>query len=364
MKKVMLFTLILLVSLTFIFCQSKNDAKTTDKENPESKIEKRDDGKTFAWKENPTVNDIPNQDLKGKLNGKDFTAEYIQFDEDGKDTKIYISNKKPEKLCSKMSFTNDMEKFVIQIPGKLNKGTYTNALTDGKNATLHFLVEKEGKKEISTVYNKKASLALEITEQTENNVKGKIAICIDDDTKSYIAGNFKSDFCESRYIAVEEAPTVNNIKWKMEKYTESEIPTVPLKGQFIGSNFEIKNVTIKDEDDKYTISFANKEAPKACDWIFGADSFKIDSKKPLKKGTFIVNAKDAENKKDWHIWFSYNQNYDRGLMSYNPFWNLALKIDDIDKTNNKVKGSVIAVCDDASKTMFAGAFEADYCQKK
>lgn len=74
--------------------------------------------------------------------------------------------------------------------GELIKEDFSKSL-DGFVADFHYF---DGKEDISVV-RVDWNLALVIEEMTENRVKGRIAMCFNDEAKSWIAGNFEAIRC-------------------------------------------------------------------------------------------------------------------------------------------------------------------------
>ncbi|MDH4128769.1 MAG: hypothetical protein OEV44_08460 [Spirochaetota bacterium] len=311
---------------------------------------------TFKWTKAPKIENIPNQPISGKVRGSDFQGIYVQFDEEADETKIYISPKKPLKSCKQISFFVKDQQIVISIKGRLRPGKYIETISVAKNCKLtNFDVNKKDTFYVSVNY------ALQIDKIQDKLVIGKIAICVNDDEKSVIAGTFTGEYCATRYKVIDQPHKVNDTLWSMEKYTLKDIPNKQIKGMFIGSEFDIKQILLKDNGTDFSLEIRNKKSTLPCTTVFGVDSFQVNSKLPLKKGTYFSHFNDKD--RNWHVGFSYVRLHDRGDLGYNASWNLALAIDSIDKTNKIGHGRIVVSCNDKAKTMFAGSFKAEYCVK-
>jgi hypothetical protein len=149
----------------------------------------------FAWKQNLTVNDIPDSPIKGFLNGKEITFEYINFENwrGSGDNVINFSNKRPKQDCGFVE--NDDAFTLIKKAGEFTVGNFVkesfDSRVDGVSSDYHYY--QEGKDIIKV--DEQWNCALIITDINEKTVKGKIAICYNDKNKSWIAGTFEAVRC-------------------------------------------------------------------------------------------------------------------------------------------------------------------------
>jgi len=155
--------------------------------------EKRPEG--FVWSESVKISDIPNHNLKGVLNGKEVSFEYINFEQwrGSGDNVFNFGNKKPGQNCGYVE--NDAAFQLMRNGAEIQTGDlitedFSKSL-DGFVADFHYF---DGKEDISVV-RVDWNLALVIEEMTENRVKGRIAMCFNDEAKSWIAGNFEAIRC-------------------------------------------------------------------------------------------------------------------------------------------------------------------------
>ncbi len=360
MNKTLFALAMLIIAGLLMSCGDDKDKSKKDKKEPVKKEKVTE----FKWTDSPMVKDIPDANISGKIKGVKIENAYVQFNEEKDEVRVIVSKVKPDKLCGKIGTFVKGEQMQLVFEKKFEKGkTYTKILKDAPKGTLYYFEEKDGKQQRKSEYLKIA-YAIEITELSGTKVKGKIAFCGDDSARSYVAGTFDGEYCPTRYKVIEKPHKVNGVLWQKEKYDAKDIPDKPIEGMFIGSKMDIKDVEVKIKKEGYSIIIRNKKPNEPCKYASEADSFKIDSKKPLKKGTFIATSLDKGVRDKWHTWFSYPQNHDRGPMSYNTGWTLALKIDKIDEAKKIVEGKVIVACTDEAKTMIAGAFKANLCDKK
>ena len=176
--------LFFLLALAFFSCGDKNDD-----------IDRKGDG-SFQWKETLTLDDIPDSPVKGMLNGTEVNFEYINFEQwrGSGDNVINFSDKKPNQNCGYVENDNAfhlMRKSGDIGVGELLKESFSSNL-DGFVGDYHFF--KEG--DIETV-DVQWNCALIITDINEKTVTGKIAMCFNDEKKSWIAGTFEAIRCSN-----------------------------------------------------------------------------------------------------------------------------------------------------------------------
>jgi len=150
----------------------------------------------FRWMENISPDKIPDMQLKGMMNGKPITIEYVNFEKwrGSGDNVINFSDKKPKQNCGFIE--NDIAFHLTRANGDFQEGdfikeNFTQNL-DGYSAEFHYYTENNIKK-VSVPWN----CVLKITDMDEKTVKGKIAICFKDEAKSWIAGNFEAIRCNN-----------------------------------------------------------------------------------------------------------------------------------------------------------------------
>jgi hypothetical protein len=179
---------ILFLSLIFLFfsCGKKDDA---------NKVQISAKGE-FKWMETVSVDKIPDTPIKGFINGKPVNIEYVNFEKwrGSGDNVINFSNKKPMQNCGFIE--NDMAFHLTRASGDFGKGEFVkdgfNKNIDGYSAEFHYYIENNIKK-VSVPWN----CVLVISEIDDKTVKGKVAICFKDDSKSWIAGTFEAVRCNN-----------------------------------------------------------------------------------------------------------------------------------------------------------------------
>ncbi len=184
LKKIFLVTVL---SLIFFACNKNEKAPEVQKTNKGE----------FVWSDKLTVKDIPDFEIKGMLGGKEVKFEYVNFEKWGgsNDNVLNFSLTKPEQQCG---FIESFRGFEI-----LNKG---NAIPTGETTKQTF---SDDQKTFSVVFknvqsdgspvksNSKWAMALVIESRNDKNVTGKIALCFNDEQKSWVAGKFTAVICNN-----------------------------------------------------------------------------------------------------------------------------------------------------------------------
>lgn len=178
--------LILFSILIFASCNKKESEETENKSV-----------KDFSWKSELKISDIPEMPVKGFINGKEIKIEYINFEKwrGSGDNVINLGNVKPNNNCGYVesgSSFHIMHKSGEIKTGELLKATFDQNL-DGYIS--YYDTSKTGVSEIKSTIP--WNCALVITEIKEDIVKGKLAICFKDDSKSWIAGTFEAIKCNN-----------------------------------------------------------------------------------------------------------------------------------------------------------------------
>lgn len=167
-----------------------------DKKGSDQSTEQNTDKSTFVWKDKLTVNDIPEFDVKGYINGKEVQILYVNFEKwrGNGDNVINFGTKLPEQNCGAV---NNDSAFHIMRPsrdfaqGEFLKESFTKDV-DGYVADFHVFEGQESRK-ISVPWN----CALVLDEISERTVKGRIAMCFKDDKNSWVAGKFEAIRCNN-----------------------------------------------------------------------------------------------------------------------------------------------------------------------
>ncbi|HCN36889.1 MAG TPA: hypothetical protein DIS94_04155, partial [Bacteroidetes bacterium] len=102
---------LILISVTIFSCSENNNSENLTSNN-----------KSFVWKENLTVGDIPDDSVKGFLNGKEIKFEYVNFEKwrGSGDNVLNFSTKRPLQDCG---FIENDDAFSVMIKnGDFNPG--------------------------------------------------------------------------------------------------------------------------------------------------------------------------------------------------------------------------------------------------
>ena len=151
----------------------------------------------FNWKENLAVLDIPDFELKGNLNGKEVRFPYVVFEiwRGSKDNVLNFSLEKAEQKCG---YIENYQGFQLISRGSyLTKGEVSKPAfnDDAKNyQSFYRFINPDGTSYKSDV---RWNFALNIENITDKIVTGKIAVCFDDEKKSWIAGRFEALVCNN-----------------------------------------------------------------------------------------------------------------------------------------------------------------------
>jgi len=156
------------------------------------------DKNNFTWNDVINADRIPDFPVKGMMNGKEFKVEYVNFEywRGSDDNVINFASKPPRQNCG--SFADDDSGFrLTKKAGQFKEGTFLkdsfNTPIEGTVADFHFSSGKDNTKNMTPEWN----CALVITDINSKTVKGKIAICFKDDSKSWVAGTFEAVRCNN-----------------------------------------------------------------------------------------------------------------------------------------------------------------------
>lgn len=156
------------------------------------------DKSTFSWAEVVSIDKIPDFELKGMMNGKEFKVGYVNYEywRGSEDNVINFTAKPPRQNCG--SFEEDDSGFKLtKKAGLFKEGEFIkdrfSITVNGVVADFHYSLGKDNTKNVTAEWN----CALMISEINDKNVKGKVAICFNDELKSWIAGTFVAVKCNN-----------------------------------------------------------------------------------------------------------------------------------------------------------------------
>ena len=161
----------------------------------EDKQETGNKGGEFQWTENISIDQIPEKPLTAMMNGKELKITYINFEQwrGSGDNVINFSSNAPKQNCGYVE--NDDAFHIMHISGEFEEGDFVKSNfdtnIDGIVADFHYYDKNNNIKKVSIPWN----CAMFITEMGDKIVKGKIALCFKDKTKSWVAGTFEAIRC-------------------------------------------------------------------------------------------------------------------------------------------------------------------------
>jgi hypothetical protein len=151
--------------------------------------------KGFKWSEEIKLEDIPDEPVRGFLNGSEINLTYINFEQwrGSGDNVLNFGNKAPRQNCGYVE--GDDAFHLMHIAGEINEGEFLKSSfsqqMDEYVAYFHYTDENNDMKKITVPWN----CALIITSMEEEIVRGKIAMCFNDNNRSWIAGTFEAVYC-------------------------------------------------------------------------------------------------------------------------------------------------------------------------
>jgi hypothetical protein len=151
----------------------------------------------FNWKDNLEIKDIPDFELRGYLNGKEVRFPYAVFEvwRGSNDNVLNFSLEKAEQNCG---YIENYQGFQLISRGNpMKKGEYVKSGfgDDPKNYQSFFrYINTEG---VSYKSDASWNCALNLENLTDKIASGKIAVCFDDENKSWIAGRFEASVCNN-----------------------------------------------------------------------------------------------------------------------------------------------------------------------
>lgn len=165
----------------------------------------------FEWTAEPTLDSIPAGAITGMLNGKPFIARTVRVEKDDDDTYLLkISNKPLEDPSDPAGAITDDDGWELTFTAPEGEPVeLTWAVSDEKQGidvehVYYWYAQGEDKGPMSVNYPWGG--ALEITEWTAREpeegsdilgrIKGRVVLVMDDDQKSWVAGEFDAPYYE------------------------------------------------------------------------------------------------------------------------------------------------------------------------
>jgi hypothetical protein len=179
--------LFLISSVLFLFsCGSKEQQDGLHKQNS-----------GFLWSEKLQLSDIPESTIKGNLHGKEVTFSSVVLEKwhGTNDNVLNFALNKPEQECG---FIEKYEGFQILFKkteikqGDYLKEKFSDKL-DSADAFYKYFNNENNSVKSAEAWN----VILRIESLSRDSVKGKIALCFNDESKSWIAGKFGAKICNN-----------------------------------------------------------------------------------------------------------------------------------------------------------------------
>ncbi len=151
----------------------------------------------FSWNQHLTMQEVPDFPVKGFLRGKEITFSYINCEKwrGPDDNVLTFSLVSPKQNCG---FIEDFQGVKVTRKGrtfeigKYEKNDFDDNFPDFQ---VSFIMKSGDGSPVE--YSNNWNLALSIDSISEKNVSGKLALCFNDDSKSWIAGKFEMPVCNN-----------------------------------------------------------------------------------------------------------------------------------------------------------------------
>jgi hypothetical protein len=187
LKKLFSFYIIILGLIILAGCGKDEVKKEIITENNSS----------FNWKDNLSVSDIPDFDVKGSLNGKEVRFPYIVFEKwrGSNDNFLNFSTFKSSHQCG---YIENYQGFQLINKGSaISKTGFFKAKFSDDAKTYRAFFRYLNSDGTSFKSDAGWNCALLIDKISDKIVSGKVAICFNDERKSWIAGKFEAVVCNN-----------------------------------------------------------------------------------------------------------------------------------------------------------------------
>ncbi|MDQ3021382.1 MAG: hypothetical protein M3R36_12555 [Bacteroidota bacterium] len=176
------------LTILFIFVVASCNKK-------QEEVAENNSGNTFSWKSELKTGDIPDTPVKGFINGKEVSINYINFEQwrGSGDNVLNFGDVKPKNNCGYIE--NDNSFHLLRKAGEIKIGELLKANFEQNLDGYIAYYDTSSVNNISKKTSTDWSCALVITSMDDNIVKGKIAMSFKDDKKSWIAGTFEAIRC-------------------------------------------------------------------------------------------------------------------------------------------------------------------------
>ncbi len=155
------------------------------------------DNSEFNWKDKLETSDIPDFELRGNLNGKEVRFQYVVYEvwRGSNDNVLNFSLEKAEQKCG---YIENYQGFQLISKGsQMNKGEFLKSGFYDESAEFQSFFKYINSNGTSYKSDAAWNCALSIDSLTDNIAAGKIAVCFNDEMKSWIAGRFRAAVCKN-----------------------------------------------------------------------------------------------------------------------------------------------------------------------
>ena len=151
----------------------------------------------FSWNQELSVNDIPDFPLKGIIDGKEINYPYLNFEKwhGSNDNVLRFSTQKPEQPCGFIQNFQGIE--IIRKGNTIELGVYEKKhfSDDNMGYKVSYITDAGGGN--LTKSTSDWNFAMKIDSLNWKTISGKIAVCFNDVTKSWVAGRFSAAVCNN-----------------------------------------------------------------------------------------------------------------------------------------------------------------------
>jgi len=150
----------------------------------------------FVWTDKIDASKIPDFPVKGMISGNEVKIEYVNFEywRGSNDNVINFFDMKPQQDCG--AVTGGKGFVFTKYGGDLKEDAYIKEdfkKSMDKYETEYHYYEGDNIKSFKSTFN----FALVIEDINDDFVEGRIAVCFNDESKSWVAGRFRAIVCNN-----------------------------------------------------------------------------------------------------------------------------------------------------------------------
>ena len=151
----------------------------------------------FSWNQELSVNDIPDFPLKGIIDGKEINYPYLNFEKwhGSNDNVLRFSTQKPEQPCGFIQNFQGIE--IIRKGNTIELGVYEKKhfSDDNMGYKVSYITDAGGGN--LTKSTSDWNFAMKIDSLNWKTISGKVVVCFNDVTKSWVAVRFSAAVCNN-----------------------------------------------------------------------------------------------------------------------------------------------------------------------